>query len=190
MAFSGLKITDLGKEALANAQNGAKMEFLYAAIGDGKTPVIVEGLSNLLFKLPLGNIQIEKNLCIIEADLNNANLDQGYYLREIGIYVKVNDQEILYVYDNAGESAEYIPANGPQASIEKRLRFSLEISDVQDISIEAESVLYATKKELEEHLESIIEISDLEIDLLDDIDPDDPPGESISNEEIDNILNN
>lgn len=154
MAFGGLIITSKGRNALVNAQLSGTLELSYIAIGDGKYTGSFNDilkLKNELFTLDIGKAEIDGDNCIIEADLSNSNLSQGYYLREIGIYAKADGKDILYVYDNAGDDAEYIPNDEGAVSVEKRLRFTLNIGNVSNVTLSTQSVLYALQSDFENH---------------------------------------
>ena len=158
MAFGGLIITNLGKNVLAKAQLGNKLEFTHVLIGDGKYTGSyreITSLKNQLFKIPVSNVKVDGNSCVIEIDISNLELEEGYYLREIGILVKQNNKDTLYVYDNAGDDAEFISKGGEAATIEKRLRFQLQISNAEEIILKMQSVLYATQVDFEELVQKV-----------------------------------
>lgn len=155
MAFGGMVITSKGRNALIKAQNGGKLEFLHVAIGDGTYSGSfnsVSRLTNQLFTIPIVNFKTEKDTCILEADLNNTDFTNDFYLREIGIYVKDGDQPILYTYDNAGSDAQFISGGEDALKEEKRLRFVLKISDVSSVTAETISTLYTVQTEFEGHI--------------------------------------
>lgn len=154
MAFGGMVITSKGRNALIKAQNGGKLEFLHVAIGDGTYSGSfnsVSRLTNQLFTIPIVNIKTEKDTCILEADLNNTDFTNDFYLREIGIYVKDGDQPILYTYDNAGSDAQFISGGEDALIVEKRLRFVLTIADVENITAETASTLYTVQSDFIAH---------------------------------------
>lgn len=154
MSFGGMIITSKGRAALAKAQNNGKLEFMYVAIGDGEyngSFNSINKLKNELFTIPFVNIKTEKDTCILEADLNNTDYIDDFYLREIGIVVKDGNQPILYTYDNAGSDAQFISSGEGSLKEEKRLRFVLKITDVANITAETTSTLYTVQTEFEAH---------------------------------------
>lgn len=157
LAFQGLKLTEKGKLALLEAQNGKKLEFDYIAIGSGiqEENTIIQDMLELVFTIPIVNVVLEKNICIIEADLDNKNLKHGYYFRELGIYLKTEEGSFLYAYDNAGENAEYILESNDVPTIEKRLRFHLNVENASNITFTGESVLYVTQKSFEQTIKGV-----------------------------------
>ena len=158
MAFGSLTLTNNGRYALTNAQVSGTLEFAYIAIGDGKYTGSFKDIANLkneLFHLEIKKAEVQGDVCVLEVDLTNADLTEGYYLREIGIFVKTDSGDVLYVYDNAGNDAEYIPQKEGSVSVEKRLRFTLKISEVSNITVETTSVLYMTQLNFEKHVERL-----------------------------------
>lgn len=157
MAFQGLKLTEKGKLALLEAQNGKKLEFDYIGIGSGiqEENTIIQDMLELVFTIPIVNVVLEKNICIIEADLDNKNLKHGYYFRELGIYLKTEEGSFLYAYDNAGKNAEYILESNDVPTIEKRLRFHLNVENASNITFTGESVLYVTQKSFEQTIKGV-----------------------------------
>jgi len=157
MAFTEFKITNEGCKALAAAQLSGKLAFTQISIGSGiYTGDFKESQSlvNKLFEINVINSTLEDHACILEADLSNKDLKEGYYFREIGVYAELDGVEILYAYTNAGEDAEYIPKEAASVSVEKRIKISLFVTGVSEVSILAGSVLYVTQQEFENHTES------------------------------------
>mgnify|MGYP001623805555 CR=1 FL=1 len=168
MAFGGLIITSHGRNALTEAQMGKTLVFTGIGIGDGTYTGSyndIQSLQNELYRLPILSIKSSEGQCIIEADMTNAGLASGFYFREVGIYASIDGEEILYLYDNAGNDAEYIESASDVATIEKRLRFTINISGVENVSITGGSVLYVSRQEFDE---AIQEIKDYTYEVIDE----------------------
>lgn len=160
MAFGGMILTNKGREALTRAQLGGQLNFTGVAVGDGSYGGSfndIKSLSHQLAVLDVLRADTKDNVCTVEADLSNAGLTEGYYLREIGILAECGDGEVLYTYANAGADAEYIPAGDGAVSVEKRLRFSLITEGVEDITFAPSSVLYLAQQDFEEAMQGIQE---------------------------------
>ena len=69
-------------------------------------------------------------------------VDYDYYFREIGVMVTTGDGDVLYVYDNCGDDAQYVVTSTGAEETQKRIRISLLISDVANISVTSPSILY------------------------------------------------
>lgn len=158
MAFSGMILTNKGREALTRAQLGGQLKFTGVAVGDGSYHGSYNdrtALSSQLAVLDILKADMQDNLCMLEADLSNAGITEGYYLREIGILAESGGETVLYAYTNAGDDAEYIPAGNGAVSVEKRLRFSLITEGVEDITFAPSSVLYVAQQDFEEAVQGI-----------------------------------
>lgn len=158
MAFGGMILTNKGREALTRAQLGGQLKFTGIAVGDGSYHGSYNdrtALSSQLAVLDILKADMQDNLCMLEADLSNAGITEGYYLREIGILAESGGETVLYAYTNVGDDAEYIPAGNGAVSVEKRLRFSLIAEGVEDITFAPSSVLYVAQQDFEEAVQGI-----------------------------------
>jgi len=184
MAFTGISLTENGVKALNKAQGGIELNFIRAAIGDGvqaKPDNEATELANELFSLQISGKSIEEESCILEIDLNNTMSQQDYYFRELGIYAECDGMEVLYAYVNAGDKADLIPASGNLATVEKRIRVSLQIGNASNITIAGKSVLYlSSADEMKE--EQVIEIYSNALGISYE------SGEAISTEELIELL--
>lgn len=147
MAWSGLYLTNAGRQALSLAQNAGTLSFKAVVIGDGAPPVnfnTVTQLTNKLFEVSALYVDVRGSECDIVADLPVR--DSPYYLREIGIIVQSGGADVLYAYTNSGSDAQFIANNGTEQT-EKRIRLTLAISDVANVTVQTPSVLYAKSSE-------------------------------------------
>ena len=113
-------LTIAGMNLLAKTQQGKELHFTRVMMGDGKVP---EGMNikdmtamvNPILKLPVGNIRVDgTGTSVMECILKNAELEQGFFARELGIFATDPDtgEEVLYAIRNTGDYSEYIPAAG------------------------------------------------------------------------------
>lgn len=111
-------LTIAGMNLLAKTQQGKELHFSRVMMGDGKIP---EGMNikdmtemvNPILKLPIGNIRLDgTGTSVMECILKNAELEQGFFARELGIFANDPDtgEEVLYAIRNTGDYSEYIPA--------------------------------------------------------------------------------
>lgn len=113
MKFNGL--TNEGIKYLAKIQaNQNAVTFSKIVIGDGRlddhdNPAELTSLINK--KTEKGIITKEQNgdTVTLLTYIDNVSLSQGYYPREIGIYVNDNGMEKLYYYMNDGDETSWIP---------------------------------------------------------------------------------
>lgn len=106
MKFNG--ITKKGREYLAKIQSLNKpINFSKIKIGDG----LLDNYDNPSELIDLQNFKIEKGILelnqenetvILKTNIDNVNLQTGYYPREIGVFVNDDGQELMYYYMNDG----------------------------------------------------------------------------------------
>lgn len=144
-------LTNKGRIELAKAKMGAILDFEYIAIGDGSFDgdlTTKDSLSNLLYTLDILKVSREQSKVIVECDMTNLELTEGFYFREIGLYAN----GILYSYDNAGVDAEYVEKADSAILLERRIRLVLDVSGVANIVIKTVSTMYATQKDFDSHI--------------------------------------
>lgn len=94
------------------------LDFTRVEMGDGNSPETdlkkVTALSNVVVSLEVDSVvKQENNTISISAMFTNEKLKKGFYFREKGLYAKGLDgsgteQEILFSYANAADTANYI----------------------------------------------------------------------------------
>ena len=142
MAWTGLALTVDGRNALNQAQAANRMDIKSVVVGDGVAPSnfrTMKGLVHQLFELTELKIDIVDGRCVLTVDF--PKVDYDYYFREIGVMVTTGDGDVLYVYDNCGDDAQYVVTSTGAEETQKRIRISLLISDVANISVTSPSIL-------------------------------------------------
>lgn len=161
MSFTSPRFTDEGKTLQAKAQAGTALNFTKMQLGDGELGsqaiAAMTGLVNPLVTVGISSVKAGSNYATVKSNFSNSGLTTGFYWREIGVFAadpeKPNDRnsDILYCYANAGSLAEYIPAAGSEI-VEKIISIPCIIGDAENVSAEVASEIYATKDELNEHI--------------------------------------
>lgn len=161
MSFTAPRFTDEGKALQAKAQAGTALKFTKMQLGDGELGsqaiAAMTKLVNPLITVGISSVKAGSNYATVKSNFSNSGLTTGFYWREIGVFAadpeKPNDRnsDILYCYANAGSLAEYIPAAGSEI-VEKIISIPCIIGDAENVSAEVESGIYATKEELNEHI--------------------------------------
>lgn len=155
MKFNG--ITKKGREYLAKVQaENLPIQFSKIKIGDGRLddyddPTELTDLRNLKVGLGILSKTQDAETVTLITNIDNVSLAQGYYPREIGVFVQDGDRELLYYYMNDGEETSWIPpeADGP---FKIELKINLIVSNAQSIVVQNNGKdLYITKKYLEEN---------------------------------------
>ncbi len=155
MAFNGIYITDLGKNLLAKALAGKTLNFTRIKLGDGALTTqdisAMTNLINVVKTLDITKLKVNTNTgeATIETYFSNQTVTTGFYLREIGVYATDPDiGEILYMYGNAGSSAEYIPAYSASTIIERNMSIIASISNATTVTATLASNIYAKSSDL------------------------------------------
>lgn len=138
--FPGLVFTDAGRDILAKAIAGQPLVFTRVALGSGADPGPADALTGLVSEEL--NVQIESFEMVgdgtskIRAVVTNANLDTGFFAREIGIFAQDPDTlvDVLYAYSNAGGQADFMPASGGATVVEQVLDLYAVISNASNVS--------------------------------------------------------
>lgn len=163
MAWTGLNLTVEGRAALNKAQTDKHLNFKSIVVGDGNPPGNFSTVSRLVHQLyELTDLKIDTTDagCMLTADL--PDVDYDYYMREIGVIVTTDDGEKLYVYDNCGSDAQYIVSTTGAEKTQKRIRLSLLVSDVKNITVSQPSILYVAYDDFEKAVE-VLEQKKVEI---------------------------
>jgi len=154
MAWTGLALTVEGRNALNQAQLSNRINFKSIVVGDGAAPVnfrTLKGLVHPLYEITDIKVDVTEDGCILTADFPKVEYD--YYFREIGILVTTDEGDKLYVYDNCGDDAQYMVSTTGVETTKKRIRLSLAISDVAEITVSAAEILYVAYDDYEKTVE-------------------------------------
>lgn len=164
MAWTGLTLTADGRSSLNSAQLSKSINFKSVVIGDGNPPDNYNTRKELvhqLYEITDLKLDITESGCTITADFPKVDFD--YYFKEVGVIVSTDEGDKLYVYDNCGDDAQYIMNSTGVQKNQKRIRLSLTISDVDNITVSVPSILYVPYDEFEKTTTKVEDlISDME----------------------------
>lgn len=162
MSFKAPVFTNKGKQLYASCLAG-KNEIIFTNIklGDGELMgqaiADLEDLVNPIKTIVLNDKKLIGNdQVLIRAVFKNIDISSGFYWREVGLYAQDPEnpedrsKDILFCYQNAGDTAEYIPS-ASSGLIDKILSMSLVVSDVNSVNVSFFSESYALKEDLDEH---------------------------------------
>lgn len=162
MSFKAPVFTNKGKQLYASCLAG-KNEIIFTNIklGDGELMAQaiadLEDLVNPIKTIVLNDKKLIGNdQVLIRAVFKNIDISSGFYWREVGLYAQDPEnpqdrsKDILFCYQNAGDTAEYIPS-ASSGLIDKILSMSLVVSDVNSVNVSFFSESYALKEDLEDH---------------------------------------
>ena len=155
-----LYLTDKGREILYKAQGGQQLNFSKFVVGDGELgSQAIQTLTNVInpkMNLNISKIDARTDKVVIGTYLTNSNLEEGFYFRELGLYANDPDtqEEVLYMYGNAGETAEYINSKYENI-IEEYLDLDIVVSNVSNVTATIDSsLIFVSQKEYTEHKEN------------------------------------
>ncbi len=90
----------------------------------------------------------------LKGSFDSTYISDDFAWRELGIFCKGEDGlELLYAYSNDGESAGTLKANATDVLAEQTIALVIAVGDAEHVTaLLSGSVIYATKKEFDEHL--------------------------------------
>lgn len=159
--FADITITRTGLDMIAKSQTGDKLIFTGIKIGDGQIGAqSIPDMTDLInFKqdVPINSVIAKENgHAEIIGIIDNENLDVGFFVREIGIFAKINDggTPALYGYANAGNLASYMSDKSvPMDAI--KFKIDIVIGNSENVSFTSDkSIVYVTQENLDAHNES------------------------------------
>lgn len=141
-------LTTEGERMLAKAASGIKVSFTKLVMGSGN---LTSGINERDVKeviepkqiVNIGGVFLNGNdSVLIAAVFSNAEIEEGFYFREKALYMSDGTDEVLAIYGNAGDHAEYIDI--PTFTvIEKRIRSILKLSQSELSNIVLSSAICA-----------------------------------------------
>lgn len=148
--WNGIILTNKGRVLQAKVEAGETLNLTKLKLGSG---IISEGQSlEALTDLirPEQNLGIaaktamENGFTKIEATITNAGLEEGYYVRELGVFAQdPDDGEILY--DVTTDTApDYLPAQGGAAVLSQEFAVYITTSNVDHIEATIDPTALAT----------------------------------------------
>lgn len=153
--FKAGVLTDLGKALAAKVEAGkCKFQFTKMKVGDG-SPATIEPMTDLASPKKVLDLSAvtpyDEGTCDVEAVMTNADLDKGFYLREIGLFATDPDVgEILYCVATAGD-ADYIQAKGGATVLSVAIHMTIAINSVDDVVTDVDIKGLVTAADLKAH---------------------------------------
>lgn len=154
--YSGMLLTNDGKNLQAQAQSGLALIITKVALGDG-LPVQGENyetftaLKNQIKTFNIQDIQVTGDgQSRVRCVITNDALSTGFFVREIGIFAKIGQSgtEKLYSYTNAGTQADFLPAKGVNI-VEQTLDTYIVIGNATNVTaVIDDRVVIATKEDV------------------------------------------
>lgn len=148
--FNGYVLTEAGRELLAKGLSGEKIEFTKMQIGDGVSSTDARSMSSLVNPkkdLNIISIRAEGGQCKLGALLSNKDLQTGFYIKELGVFARGNDNiEKLYAY-NTSSNPDFIPPFSSNNIVEIEYVDTLIVDRATNITALIDpSITYITKE--------------------------------------------
>lgn len=164
MAFRNLMLTTSGMILYAKAQQGKLLHLSRVAVGDG----LLSGGDSMVnrpslkserasFLIDYVHIAASNSAAEILTTMRNDELEEGFYFRELGIFAVDPDsgEEQLYLYDNAGQDGEYIPAASENIKVIERLKMIVRLENTPNVTFTASgNPLYLTVDDIDDNTQS------------------------------------
>lgn len=153
--FGKISLTNTGVNALVKVQAGSPLVFTKIKMGSG----LYTGDIKVLTDLTESKLSAEivkgtalENTYRVEAHFTNEGLAEGFYWREIGLYIKDSSgNDALFGYANSGTTADYIPATTSEI-YSKHVRISVAVADSANVTVEHTSGTYVDVVTFEESM--------------------------------------
>ena len=155
--FQNMIITRAGLDMIAQSQAGGTLIFTKGKLGDGQIgdqsiPDLTD-LINAKMSVELSSVTAKTEGHVeVRFIVDNTDLDVGFFVREVGIFAKVNDEgvEKLYGYANAGNYTNYLADKTvPIDSIITKI--DLVVGNASNVAFTTDkSIVYVTLEDLEE----------------------------------------
>lgn len=154
--FQNMIITRAGLDMIAQSQAGGTLIFTKGKLGDGQIgdqsiPDLTD-LINAKMSVGLSSVTAKSDGHVeVKFIVDNVNLDIGFFVREVGIFAKVNEEgvEKLYGYANAGNYTNYLSDKTvPIDSIITKI--DLVVGNASDVAFTTDkSIIYVTLEDVE-----------------------------------------
>lgn len=159
--FQNMIITRAGLDMIAQSQAGGTLIFTKGKLGDGQIgdqsiPDLTD-LINAKMSVELSSVTAKTEGHVeVRFIVDNTDLDVGFFVREVGIYAKINNEgvEQLYGYANAGNYTNYLADKSvPIDSIITKI--DLVVGNASNIAFTTDkSIIYVTLEDLEEAIDT------------------------------------
>ena len=156
-------ITTAGLELIQDLilEGGTPLTFSGVGVGDGlledsditaKTSLVHE-----VHRLPIEKIEKQEGGHIrVFARLATDIITTDFYHRELGVFTRYGEQEILFAYGNAGDDYDFIPATGNNASICKTIVTEFTVGSMKAVFLPLDSKDFVTHEAMNAQVEEVI----------------------------------
>ena len=162
MGFEKVYITSAGLELEAKSRTGKTINILRVEVGDGElTDNNITEKTSLIHKIlecKVNSLKEVDGQTIINFILQQSKVDEGFYFREFGVIAKDPDtqEEVLYLYANAGNKAEFIDDKTSTAINDRVIDIVVKSNNTDNITISIDNTgVYVEREEYQTKIEEI-----------------------------------
>ena len=158
--FNAPKLTNAGKALYYDNMAGTRIVFTTIQLGSGNISGPIAPMTALVTPVVTINAEaksVSGQYAEIAGHFSNAQLADGFYFREIGVFAADPDypndrgKDILYCYQNAYDTADFIPVASVE-TVEKNITIPVIIGDAAAVSCTlSRSLILASMEDLDNH---------------------------------------
>ena len=158
--FNAPKLTNAGKALYYDNMAGTQIVFTTIQLGSGNISGPIAPMTALVTPVVTINAEaksVSGQYAEISGHFSNAQLADGFYFREIGVFAADPDypndrgKDILYCYQNAYDTADFIPVASVE-TVEKNITIPVIIGDAAAVSCTlSRSLILASMEDLDNH---------------------------------------
>ena len=140
--FQAPKLTDAGKALYYRNMEGVGITFTTIQLGSGAMSGAISSMTALVNPVVTIDAAVTNNkdqYADISGKFSNAELQEGFYWREIGVFAADPDDpenraaDILYCYQNAYDTADFIPVAAVE-TVEKNITVPVIVGDAATVT--------------------------------------------------------
>ena len=158
--FQAPKLTDAGKNLYYRNMAGEGIKFTTIQLGNGTISGPISAMTALVSAVVTIDAAVKNNAeqyADVSGHFSNAELEEGFYWREIGVFAADPDypndrsHDILYCYQNAYDTADFIPVASVE-TVEKNITVPIIVGDASTVSCTLSgSQVLVSEADLEAH---------------------------------------
>lgn len=158
--FQAPKLTDAGKNLYYRNMAGEGIKFTTIQLGNGAISGPISAMTALVSAVVTIDAAVKNNAeqyADVSGHFSNAELEEGFYWREIGVFAADPDypndrsHDILYCYQNAYDTADFIPVASVE-TVEKNITVPIIVGDASTVSCTlSSSQVLVSEADLEAH---------------------------------------
>ena len=157
--FNKTIVTTVGKEMIAKSQGGQNLQITRVVLGDGvlgpdENPVAFTAVKSQKLSVNIADFTDQQNgLYTIQFRMSNADVDTGFWFRELGVMAKIdNGEEQLYAYTTASGDGSFVYDKTTPVQ-ERVYDIDFGIGDAENVSIVINSsIIYITQEKFESEM--------------------------------------